>query len=423
MAVVAVLALSTMLPFGPARAVESWRGTVKGAVAEWWLTDGDALTGVMIEVANRVEHTPQGAVVRTVGLNLQVIEQATDPLSGEPIYRQLWTDPFYAPVSDLEVHTLVSASARGTVTLVGAEWIGDEERPIGPYRVNLNARWVASGPVTRDRGSTWDTQFGAKILDSVAIRSAPAAAWARVNGDLALGSLGETTGELVAVRMSTHAQLAPPPPEFQATWRLPGLTESATTSIVEHVTGATAFWEVGGEGGTAVMLDIGRAHGRSDTGSVPTGTLELYGSYCDEATDEWVSYDVSSGPLDLDVARIPPSLAGASVAFSASVSGYEERISGCENPTGETVDQESGPYVVTIRASWTGTGAIEHTRAARWVRGPDYSLRVLAIHRGRQAEATGTIESVLASGGLGEAVNAFLYDQRTRTAVTGEPPE
>ena len=77
--------------------------------------------------------------------------------------------------------------------------------------------------------------------------------------------------------------------------------------------------------------------------------------------------------------------------------------------------------MVTIRASWTGTGAIEHTRAARWVRGPDYSLRMLELNRGRQATASGTIQSVLVSGSLGAPINAFLYDLRTKSAVTGEP--
>lgn len=421
MVVAAVLALSVMIPVGHIHAVESWRGTVKGAVAEWWSTDGDALTGVMIEVANRVEHTPQGAVVRTVGLNLQVIQQGVDPVSGEPIYRQLWTDPFFAPMSVLDIHTLVTASASGSMTLVGSEWVGDEERAIGPFAVSVNARWAASGPVTTDRSATWDTQFGAKLWETAALRSAPASAWARVTGDLSLGSLGATTGQLVAARISSHAQPAPQPaPEFQSPLRLPGLMDAATTGTVEHVTGAFGFWQIGGEEGTSVLLDVGRAHGRSDTGTTPTGTMEMYGSYCDPATDEWVSYDVFSGPVELDFARIPPSLAGASVALTASLTGWESRTAGCDNPTGQPVDQEAGPYVVTIRASWTGTGAIEHTRAARWVRGPDYSLRMLELNRGRQATASGAIHGVLVSGSLGAPVNAFLYDLRTRAAETGE---
>jgi hypothetical protein len=48
---------------------------------------------------------------------------------------------------------------------------------------------------------------------------------------------------------------------------------------------------------------------------------------------------------------------------------------------------------------------------------------VFELNRGRQASATGTIESVLLSGDLGMQVNAFLYDLRTRMATRGEPPE
>ncbi|HET6819746.1 MAG TPA: hypothetical protein VFH98_04240 [Candidatus Limnocylindria bacterium] len=423
MAVVAALALSVLLPIGPMQAVENWHGTVKGATAEWWSTDGEALTGVTIEVANRVEHTPQGAVVRTVGLNLQVIEQGNDPRSGEPLYRQLWTEPFYAPMSQMAIRTLASASATGSVTLVGTEWRGDEERAIGPYEVKVNADWAASGPVTSDRSATWDTQFGAKVYDSASVRSAPATATASVTGDLSLGALGETTGQLVAARMSSHLQPAEPPaPAFRATWRLPGLMDTATTPGIEHVSGAFGFWQVGGDEGTGVLLDVASAHGRNDSGTTATGTLEVYGSYCDTTTNEWVSYDVFSGPLDLTVARIPASLASASVVVTASLTGYESRMSGCANPTGEAVDQDAGPYAVTIRASWTGTGAIEHTRVARWVRGPDYTLRALELNRGRQAMASGTISSVLVSGNLGAPVNAFLYDLRSRMATTGEPP-
>jgi hypothetical protein len=116
-------------------------------------------------------------------------------------------------------------------------------------------------------------------------------------------------------------------------------------------------------------------------------------------------------------------LADASLVFTASLTGSESRISSCANPTGEPVDREGGPYAVTIHASWTGTGAIEHTRSIHWVRGPDYSLRGASLNRGRQATATGTIESVLLSGDLGVQVNAFLYDLRTRTSVTGQPPD
>lgn len=425
--VVAVLVLSVALPVGAVQAAESWRGSVNGAVAEWWITDGDALTGVMIEVANRKEHAPGGPAVRTLGLNLQVNQQDTDPATGEPVYRQLWTDPYYAPVSQVEIRTLRRVSAQGTVTVVGMEWIGDEERPIGPFSVAVDARWEVSGPVTRERSASWDTQFGAKSLEGVAIRSAPATAWARVTG-LSIGRLGETSGELVSVRMSSHVHPGDQPPmrvapDFQAAWRLPGIVDLATTRSVEHVTGAFGFWQVGGDEGTGVLLDVARPHGRSDTGTDPTGTLEMFGSYCDEATDEWVSYDVFSGPMDLSVVRIPASLAGASVVVTTSLTGYESRMSGCRHPTGDPVDQEGGPYAVTIHASWTGTGAIDHTRSSRWVRGPGYSLRVFELNRGRQASATGTIESVLLSGDLGMQVNAFLYDLRTRMATRGEPPE
>ena len=57
--------------------------------------------------------------------------------------------------------------------------------------------------------------------------------------------------------------------------RLPGLMDTATTTGVEHVTGAFGFWQVGGDEGTGVLLDVARAHGRSDTGTIPTGTLEM----------------------------------------------------------------------------------------------------------------------------------------------------
>ena len=398
MAAVAVLALSTLIPLTPVRAVESFHGTAKGAVAEWWSTDGDDLTGVMIEVVNRAEHTPQGAVVRTVGLDLQVIQQGTDLVSGEPFYRQYWTDPFYAPMSELNIHTLSSASAHGSVTLLGMEWVGDEERSIGPSTVTVNADWMVAGAVTRDWSNLWDTQFGAKSLETSALRSAPATASARVTGDLPLGNLGKTTGELVAVRISQHLQPGPmPPPEFQAAWRLPGIMDTDMTGGFEHLTGAFGLWQVGGEDGTHVMLDVARAHGRSDTGTTPTGTLEMFGSYCDAATDEWVSYDVFSGPVDLGVARIPASLSAGSVVFTASLTGYESRMADCDDPSGEPVDQEGGPYLVTIRASWTGTGAIEHYRSLHFVRGPDYSVRGVELASASMSPLQMTVGSSLRS--------------------------
>ena len=96
---------------GSTLAVDNIGSRVKGAVAEWWTVEGDVTTGVLIQVADELDHGGRAPSLRTVGVNVQVTQQYEDPVSGEPVYRQLMSEPMYAPVADMRIHALVSAGS------------------------------------------------------------------------------------------------------------------------------------------------------------------------------------------------------------------------------------------------------------------------------------------------------------------------
>ena len=417
-AVLASLALVGAFGVSPAWGVENSGGIARGAVGEWYLEQAGVAVGVRIQVIEGVEHERQsGGSVHTQGVNVQVIEAAEDPQTGEPIFRQLVSDPYFAPAT-VEVHALTSASVSGSVSLSGEEWVGDNEpRAIGPYQVEIAADWIVSGTIERATSIEWDTEWGVKTLDHDALRTAPAEAGAVLGGDLAFGDLGVVTAELVVAHTINHSSGEANPELLSRTLA----AATSTTGTTGHVMEATASWELAGDFSGGLNLSLSQPHGRNDTAEPAGAALELYGGYCDVATDEAVSvYLVSPAtPIEGWPQR---ALNGASLTQTFELWGEESRAAGCAEPAPEGNTAEVGPLAVSVSVEWVADGPIMQWRTIDAVHGADYATRHVFQQRSRHAVATGEMSGWL-SLDLGASSNAILADTRIRASVRGEPPE
>lgn len=416
-AVLVSLALVGAFTASPAWGVESSGGIARGAVGEWYLEQDGVSVGVRIQVLDGVEHERQaGGSVHTQGVNVQVIEATEDPQTGEPIFRQLVSDPYFAPAT-VDVHALTSASVSGSVSLSGQEWVGDQEpRAIGPYRVEIAADWLVSGSVERATSIEWDTEWGVKTLEHDALRTVPAEAGAVLQGDLPFGDLGVVTAELVVAHTTNHS-VGEVNPELLSR----ALASAASTvGTTEHVTEATASWELGGDFAGGLNLNLSQPHGRNDAAEPAAAALELYGGYCDSDSDEAVSvYLVSEAtPIEGWPQR---ALNSASLTQTFELWGEESRAEGCAEPAADSTTSAVGPLTVSLSVQWSADGPITQWRMIDAVHGADYATRHVFQQRSRHAVATGGISGWL-NLELGASSNAILADTRIRSSARGEPP-
>jgi len=413
---IVALALATLLSTGPTLAVDNSGGVAAGAVAEWYLEQDGTAIGVRIQLVDGVEHARQsGGSVHTKGLNVQVIEATEDPESGEPIFRQLVSEPYFSP-GTIEMHALTSASVSATVILSGEEWVGDQDpRPIGPYAVEVAADWVVSGPVVRMASREWDSEWGVKTVRRDALRSATADAEAVLAGDLALGNLGRVEGELVVAHTGDHV-LGATQPELLANALLEAVGGSWTA---DRYIEATASWELSGDLEGGLNLTASQPRGSTD-GASAEASIELFAGYCDPATDEVVSVYLTSEWTAIE-GWPQRSLNAATVSQTFELWGEESRTPGCAEPAGDVITTQVGPIPLSVNVEWVADGPITHWRVMDSVRAPDHAVRSVLYQRARHALATGQVSGWLDLD-LGPSTNAILAYTSNRASVRGEPP-
>ena len=410
------LAFVMVMSSGPTLAVENSGGVASGAVGEWYLERDGTAIGVRIQLVNAVEHARQsGGTVHTHGVNVQVIEATEDPDTGEPIFRQLVSEPYFSPGA-IEMHALTSASVSATVVLNGEEWVGDQDpRPIGPYAVQIAADWAVSGPVVRAVSAEWSTEWGVKTVRRDAMRSVIADADAVLSGDLALGDLGRVSGEMVVAHTGDHV-LGATQPELLANALLAAVGGSRTA---DRYIEATASWELSGDLEGGLNLSASQPRGRTDGGGAEA-SIELFAGYCDAVTDEAVSVYLTSESTAIEGWQ-ERSLNAATLTQTFELWGEETRSAGCAEPEGDGATTQVGPILITVAVEWVADGPITQWRVVDGVRAPDVAVRHLFYQRARHAVATGEVTGWLDLD-LGPSTNAILADTSSRSSVRGEPP-
>jgi carbon monoxide dehydrogenase subunit G len=403
---IALMAAAALALLGtPALAVDNNHTTLQGAEAIWYFDQGGVATSVLIRPVVERDQAPGSPKQRVVGVNVQVMQDWIDPVTGDEVSALWVSDPYYAPAAALTVDGLRGASVRADVTLVNADGSG-----AGGYTVNIAADWTPTGGKSTTVSDSWDTEFGMKLLQKSSSTSQPAIATGSMTGGLDFGSLGQTLGTLGTV---SSFQMYQAPKSALTAMLDVASAESASNS---HITGATAGWTVGDARGTNVLLSVQQNHNASG-GALPATTwVEIYQDYCDTATNEEVSTDMTSEMTPATVGSVDPSMQQANVTATFTVSGYEVRTPDCSAPFGERTYTPIGPFTVTVTATWTGTGSLSHYRTLFVERTPDSSTRLRYDSRARQATAIGMVGGEVVTGPLTDVVNAFMYDEMRRSS-------
>lgn len=406
---ISLMAASTLALLGApaAFAVDLNRTSIQGAEAIWYFDQGGVATSVLIRPVVERDQAPGTPNQHTVGVNVQVMHDYSDPVTGAEINTVWVSEPYYAPATALTVDGLNGASVRANVTLVDAA--ATPGGP-GPYQVSIAADWAPSGGTTKTVNNSWDTEFGMKLLQKNSSSSRPAVATGSMTGGLDYGSLGQTAGTLGTGRsfQMFHA------PKSALTAML--VVSSAMTASKSHITGATSGWMVGDAKNTQVLLSVEQNHNSSGGASPAVTWVEVFQDYCDTVTNEAVSVDVTSEIIPAAAGSIDPSMQKGSVTATYAVSGYELRTATCTEPFGDSTFTPIGPFNITVTASWTGTGQLTHYRTLFIERSPDTVTRARYDSRARQASASGTISGSIVNAPLTDVVNAFMYDQLLRSS-------
>ena len=392
---------------------------VSGASADWSWSEGDASTSVHLQVAEDRQQASGGAI-RTSGVNVQVFRVYPDPRDGSMVSELLVTDPYYATATSLSLRDLTSASVVADVTLTGTRWTEAGEESIGPLAVSVTAEWAMTGAVTRSRSSTWSTEFDSWLLERNAAQTAPAVASATLSGDLALGSLGEAEGMFMLLRGSWQVAGHQPVAGVASA----GLLAASETGgrQTSHVIRAFAGWMLDDPLGSQVLLTVEQPRSANGRPGQATAYVEVDQSYCDASTDETVNRLLFADSTPLTSGGVDSSLGGAGAVVTFQLQGVEIRGPGCEVPRdGEPTVADIGPVALSIEASWTGTGTLDHYRVQSSVRTSGSWTRFERFNRGRQATAAGSASGLLLEGSLSDLVNAYLEDDR-ETSSSAEGP-
>lgn len=401
---IALIASATMALFAApaALAVDIYGTSIQGAEAIWYFDQGGIATSVLIRPVVESDRAPGEQNQHTVGVNVQVMQDYIDPVTGDEVSSLLVSDPYYAPAASLTVDGLKAASVRAEVTLVDSS--GTPGGP-GPYQVSIAADWTPSGGTTSTVNNSWDTEFGMKLLQKNSSSTRPATATGSMTGGLDYGFLGQTAGTLGTGRSFQMYQA----PKSALTAML--VVSSAEKASKSHISGATAGWMVGDAKNTQVLLSVEQNHDSSGGASPAVTWVEVFQDYCDTATNEAVSIDVTSEITVATAGSVDPSMRQANVSATYAVSGYEFRTPTCSEPIGDTTFTAIGPFNITVTASWTGTGQLTHYRTLFVERTPDSVTRARYDSRARQASASGTISGDIVNAPLTDVVNAFMYDE------------
>jgi hypothetical protein len=399
---ISLMAASTLALFAApaAFAADLNRTSIQGAEAIWYFDQGGVATSVLIRPVVERDQAPGAPNQHTVGVNVQVMQDYIDPATGAQINTVWVSEPYYAPATALTVDGLKGASVRANVTLVDPNGA-----PGGPGLVSIAADWTPSGATTTTINNSWDTEFGMKLLQKNSSSSVPAVATGSMIGGLDYGSLGQTAGTLGTGRSFQMFQA----PKSALTAML--VVSSAMTASKSHITGATSGWMVGDAKNTQVLLSVEQNHNSSGGASPAVTWVEVFQDYCDTATNEAVSIDVTSEIIPAVAGSVDPSMQKGSVTATYAVSGYEFRTATCTEPFGDSTFTPIGPFNITVTASWIGTGQLTHYRTLFIERSPDTVTRARYDSRARQASASGTISGSIVNAPLTDVVNAFMYDQ------------
>lgn len=375
--------------------------SLQGAEAIWYLDQGGVATSVLIRPVQQSDHGP-GSSGALSGVNVQVSQMYVDPATGDTVLRVYVSDPYYAPATSISVDGLKGASVQATVNLY------EQAGGTGSYRVDVAATWAPTGGKTHTLNNVWDTEFGSWSANRTNQSAVEAIATGSMTGALEYGALGETDGTLATAHSFTMFRPAP------ATSALDGMLEvyAAEGRSTYHIDGATSTWVVGGDQNVSVDLSVEQDHSNS-AASPPRTWIEVYGGYFDAATNEDVSFDLSSDAIPATTGSVDQSIQAASVSATYSVSGYEYRTSS----TGDTTYAPVGPFTVAASASWIGTGALSHYRILFIERSPNVAEKERYYSKARGAGASGSVSGSVVTGALTDVQNAFMYDQ-ARTIVT-----
>lgn len=401
---ISLMAASALALLGApaALAVDINRTSIQGAEAIWYFDQGGVATSVLIRPVVERDQAPGAPKQHTVGVNVQVMQDYIDPATGQQVTTLWVSDPYYAPATALTVDGLNGASVRANVTLVDS---GGTPGGPGPYQVSIAADWIPSGGTTTTINNSWDTEFGMKLLQKNSSSSRPAVATGSMTGGFDYGSLGQTAGTLGTGRsfQMFHA------PKSALTAML--VVSSAMNASKSHITGATSGWLVGDAKNTQVLLSVEQNHNSSGGASPAVTWVEVFQDYCDTATNEAVSIDVTSAIIPATTGSVDPSMQKGTVTATYAVAGFEFRTPNCSAPIGDSTFTAIGPFNITVTASWTGTGQLTHYRTLFIERSPDSVTRARYDSRARQASASGTISGSIVNAPLTDVVNAFMYDE------------